>query len=80
MQGLRAKDNVDERCSFGNTLTFLAGDAATHTNLDIGVFHLELPPATQFRKHLLLGLLSNRARIHKQQVGIARRIRQFVAV
>jgi hypothetical protein len=73
MEGLWTKHNIDEGCPLGNALAFLAGNTSTDADLDVRIPVLELPPATQFGEDLLLGLFTDRACIHQQQVRIIRR-------
>src|SRR5690606_41585447 len=72
MQRLRTEHDVDERRSLQDRLALLARDAASDPDDGVRLVRLELAPAAEQREHLLLRLLTDRARVEQQDVGVVR--------
>jgi hypothetical protein len=70
VQGLRAEDDIDERCPLADAVTFLAGYASTDTDQQIGALVFPDTPPAQLRKHFLLRLLANGTGIDEKQIRI----------
>ena len=69
MQGLRAEDNIDIRCTGDNRVAFLAGNAAANANDQIGVLLFKVFDAAQIMENFFLCPLADRAGIEQDDVG-----------
>ena len=68
MQGLRAEHDVHIGGTSADVVPLLGGDAAAHADHQTGFVCLELFPATQLVKHLLLRFFADGAGVEQQNV------------
>jgi hypothetical protein len=80
VQGLRAEDDIHQRRAGGDGLSFLAGDAAADADHPCGVGLFPVLPAAEFGEDFLLRLLTHRAGVEQQQIGLVRILGPAVAV
>ncbi len=80
VQRLRAEHQVHERRTRVNLGTFLASNAAADADEEFRVGFLQRPPPANSAKHLFLSLLSNRAGVDNQEVGLRRVVGVLEAV
>ena len=80
MQGLRTEHQIDVRRALQNRFAFLRGDTATDADDDLLVLFLQRLPASELTEHLLLRLLTNRAGVDQDDVGLGLVVGQFQAM
>ena len=80
MQRLRSEDHIDERRTIAIAFAFLAGDATANADHDVRSLFLQLPPAPERRKYLLLRFLADRAGVHQQQIRLVCIRRQLITM
>src|SRR5215831_1842770 len=73
MQRLRTEHHVDVRRTRANRVALLTRDATADTDQETRLRRLQRFPAPELRKHFLLRLLTHRARVQQQDIGVLRR-------